>query len=223
VDVVDRMLRGASVAALVAGAGLVVASVVGGAQPGARAAALPAPTTSVVRTAWSVLTATTARPRPTVRPVRPVRRTTTTRATTPTTTTAAIAAPPTTATPSPVERIVAFALAQRGKPYVYAAAGPDAYDCSGLVLAAYGRVGVALPHASVLQARSGRHVDWRREGVRPGDLVFMRGGDPVVDLGHVGIALSGDEWVTAPHRGAVVHRAPIPFGAIEEVRRLLDR
>jgi cell wall-associated NlpC family hydrolase len=137
-----------------------------------------------------------------------------------TTTTTTTTVPP---APSPAEGVVTFVLAQRGKPYVYGAAGPGAFDCSGLVLAAYRGVGIVLPHASRWQARHGRSVDWRRRPIRPGDMVFTRGGDPVVDLGHVGVAVSATAWVSAPHAGAVVHRTAIPFGAVQEVRRLVDR
>ena len=62
---------------------------------------------------------------------------------------------PALAAPSPVEQVVAFALAQRGQPYRKGAAGPAAFDCSGLTRAAYATVGVDLPHYSVTQARRG--------------------------------------------------------------------
>jgi cell wall-associated NlpC family hydrolase len=127
--------------------------------------------------------------------------------------------PPTTT--SPAERVVAFALAQRGRPYRHGAAGPDAYDCSGLTMMAYRAAGIDLPHYSVSQAQRGYPVDWRHEPIRVGDLVFTRGDTPVIDLGHVGLAISATEWVVASRPGTAVRVAPIPGGAIQRVRRLL--
>ena len=65
---------------------------------------------------------------------------------------------------------VQFAMAQVGKPYVYGAAGPDAYDCSGLTMAAWGAAGVALPHSSSAQYGTGPHI--AESDLQPGDLVF---------------------------------------------------
>jgi cell wall-associated NlpC family hydrolase len=118
--------------------------------------------------------------------------------------------------------VVAFALAQVGKPYVFGTSGPRTFDCSGLTLAAYRRVGITLPHLSGAQARMGRPVRWRAEPIRPGDLVFTRGGRPRKDLGHVGIAVSATEWVVAPAPGKRVYRGPIPLGGVQAVRRFLD-
>jgi cell wall-associated NlpC family hydrolase len=118
-------------------------------------------------------------------------------------------------------RVLQFALAQVGKPYVFGADGPDSFDCSGLVLAAYERIGIWLPHAAVWQAATGEAVDWRHDGVHPGDLVFMRGGRPAHDLGHVGIAVNATTWVEAARPGGTVEVAPIPFGRIQRVRRLV--
>jgi peptidoglycan DL-endopeptidase CwlO len=118
--------------------------------------------------------------------------------------------------------VVAFALAQVGTPYEKGAAGPHAYDCSGLVVAAYRAVGIELPHWSVSQAEAGRAVDWRQEAIRPGDLVFTRGDSPAIDLGHVGIALDGTTWISAPRPGGHVHVVPMPTAAIQRVRRLVD-
>jgi peptidoglycan DL-endopeptidase CwlO len=129
-------------------------------------------------------------------------------------------APPTTAV-APLDRVVAFALAQRGRPYQHGAAGPDAYDCSGLTMMAYRAGGIDLPHYSVSQAQRGEAVDWRHDAIRAGDLVFTRGDTPVIDLGHVGLAISATEWVVASRPGTAVRVAPIPRTAIQRVRRLL--
>src|SRR4051812_38721125 len=71
--------------------------------------------------------------------------------------------PPPRPQPSPVVRVAAFALAQVGLPYVAGAAGPRAYDCSGLTVAAYRTAGVALPHSAAAQVALGVAVDWRHE------------------------------------------------------------
>jgi cell wall-associated NlpC family hydrolase len=128
--------------------------------------------------------------------------------------------PPPPPPPSPADQVVAFALAQQGHPYRKGAAGPRAFDCSGLILAAYATVGVDLPHWSVAQAQRGRAVDWRHEPIEPGDLVFTRGDNPVIDLGHVGLAVSETEWVVASRPGAPVRVAALPSG-IQRVRRIL--
>jgi peptidoglycan DL-endopeptidase CwlO len=75
---------------------------------------------------------------------------------------------------------VAFALSQVGKRYVYAASGPNAYDCSGLTMAAYRSVGVYLPHQSSQQYHYGRHIS--SSDLQPGDLVFYYS-----PIHHVGI------------------------------------
>jgi cell wall-associated NlpC family hydrolase len=139
-------------------------------------------------------------------------------------TTAAPPAPtvPVVLVPGRAERVVAFARAQIGKPYRFAAAGPGAFDCSGLTMAAYRAVGIALPHYSVSQAAMGRPLHWRTEAIRPGDLVFMRGGEPVIDLGHVGIAVSATAWVVAPHAGVPVRLEPIPLRSVQRVRRFVE-
>lgn len=84
--------------------------------------------------------------------------------------------------------VVAFALAQVGKPYVWAAAGPGAFDCSGLVMAAYARVGVGLPHQTGGIVGRGRRVG--RGELQPGDVVFPASG-------HVGIYIGGGRMVHA--------------------------
>ncbi len=120
------------------------------------------------------------------------------------------------------ERVASFALAQLGKPYVFATSGPGTFDCSGLVAAAYRQVGLEVPAYTGTQATLGREVDPNRETIRPGDLIFLRGGSPPTDLGHVGIAVSSTEWVRAPRVGDVVKVGPMPAGAIQMVRRLME-
>jgi cell wall-associated NlpC family hydrolase len=92
---------------------------------------------------------------------------------------------------------VRFALAQLGEPYRYGAAGPDAWDCSGLTSAAWRAAGVSLSRSSRAQTGDGAPVS--RASLRPGDLVFFY--SPV---SHVGLYLGGGRVVHAPHPGDVV-------------------
>jgi cell wall-associated NlpC family hydrolase len=95
--------------------------------------------------------------------------------------------------------VVGLAMDELGKPYSWGAAGPNAFDCSGLTRYVYGRVGISLPHSSRAQYGSGRHVS--RDELQPGDLVFFsRGGT----ISHVGIYIGGGNFVHAPRTGDVV-------------------
>jgi cell wall-associated NlpC family hydrolase len=94
------------------------------------------------------------------------------------------------------------AMAQRGKPYVWAADGPSSFDCSGLTQYAFAAAGVALPHSSRMQARMGQSVS--RAQLQPGDLVFFY--SPV---SHVGIYIGNGQMVHAPTSGDVVKVAGI--------------
>ncbi len=118
-----------------------------------------------------------------------------------------------------VAPVLDFALAQLGKPYVWGAAGPDSYDCSGLTRAAYAAGGVAIPRTTAQQVHAGVPVDWRTQPLRPGDLVFAPSGDR--PLGHVGLVLDAGHWIVAPHTGDVVKIAPIPASSIGAVRRII--
>jgi peptidoglycan DL-endopeptidase CwlO len=93
---------------------------------------------------------------------------------------------------TPAERAVRHAYAQIGKPYAFGAAGPWAYDCSGLTMAAWRRGGVALPHNAARQYRALPHVS--RSDLRPGDLVFYYG-----DLHHVAIYVGRGKVIHAPN------------------------
>ena len=119
-----------------------------------------------------------------------------------------------------VTPIISFAVAQLGRPYVWGATGPDAFDCSGLTQAAYAAAGVQIGRTTFQQALDGVSVDWRTGPILPADLVFMVSGDGE-QLGHVGMALDATHWIVAPYTGTVVQIAPIPFDAVEEVRRIV--
>jgi peptidoglycan DL-endopeptidase CwlO len=104
-----------------------------------------------------------------------------------------IAAPP----PSSVgARAVAVAMQYIGVPYRWGGASPSGFDCSGLVMYAFGAVGVSLPHSSYAQYGMGSPVP--RSDLQPGDLVFFDG------LGHVGIYVGGGSFIHAPHTGTTV-------------------
>ncbi len=109
-------------------------------------------------------------------------------------------------TPREHAEVVRFALAQLGKPYVWAAAGPSSYDCSGLTLAAWATVGISLVHASSIQQTEG--VGVTAAALDPGDLVLVPGSDsPGPGLaGHVGIYLGDGLVISAidPQYGVAV-------------------
>jgi cell wall-associated NlpC family hydrolase len=93
---------------------------------------------------------------------------------------------PADATP-PERRVVGFAIAQLDKPYLFGAAGPAAFDCSGLMLAAWAQVGVALPHYTVDQAQSGTSVA-SPGAMSPSDLILIPGdGGTLAAPDHVGM------------------------------------
>lgn len=102
---------------------------------------------------------------------------------------------------SQAAQAVRFALAQVGKPYVFGAAGPDAYDCSGLTMAAWASAGVSLPHSAEQQYNYGRHVGF--DELQPGDLMFF-----YQPIGHVTIYIGDGLMVSAPQSGENVSVVP---------------
>ncbi len=122
-------------------------------------------------------------------------------------------------TGSAIDSVLTYAVAQLGKPYRFFAAGPHAFDCSGLTLAAYAQIGVRLVHYSASQAQQGSAVDLTDEAIRPGDLVFMDT-DHDGSINHVGIATDSTTWIQAARPGDVVRMGPMPpRSTIEAVRR----
>jgi cell wall-associated NlpC family hydrolase len=100
------------------------------------------------------------------------------------------------------QKAVQFALAQVGKPYVFGAAGPGAYDCSGLTMAAWASAGVSLPHSAAEQYNYGHHVS--RADLQPGDLIFF-----YQPIGHVTIYIGDGMMVSAPTEGENVSVVPL--------------
>ena len=89
------------------------------------------------------------------------------------------------------------AISREGDPYVWGAAGPSEFDCSGLVVWAYAREGIALPHFTGDLWNSGVHVT--RADLEPGDLVFF-----YADISHVGIYIGNGMMIDAPDFGQTV-------------------
>ncbi|MDD5748074.1 MAG: NlpC/P60 family protein [Actinomycetota bacterium] len=113
--------------------------------------------------------------------------------------------------PSPIRRrppgapntgVVGVAYDQLGKPYQYGAAGPDAFDCSGLTMYCY-RVGAGkiISHSSYAQAYCGVPVGVSE--LEPGDILGFRG------WGHVGLYVGGGDYIHAPQTGDVVKVSPL--------------
>jgi peptidoglycan DL-endopeptidase CwlO len=93
------------------------------------------------------------------------------------------------------------AMTRIGRPYAMGAAGPSAFDCSGLTSWAMRRAGITLPRTSFAQAGVGRRV--ARSRIRRGDLVFFSTAGP--GASHVGIAASRHTVISATSRGVMRH------------------
>jgi peptidoglycan DL-endopeptidase CwlO len=106
-----------------------------------------------------------------------------------------------------VATVIAFARAQLGKPYLWGGTGPDAFDCSGLVMMAYRAAGVGIPRTSQQQWIWGPRVAPGHE--EPGDLVFFAGSDGTTNSpGHVGMVLGNGLMVEAYATGFPIRIAP---------------
>jgi len=98
------------------------------------------------------------------------------------------------------------ALTKVGDPYIWGAAGPSSFDCSGLVVWAYAQIGISLPHYTGDLWNSGVHVS--RSQLQPGDLVFF-----FPDIGHVGIYVGHGFMLDAPTYGIPVGVHPVFWSA----------
>ncbi|MGV9772793.1 C40 family peptidase [Streptosporangium sp. NPDC003464] len=95
------------------------------------------------------------------------------------------------------KKAVKWAMSKRGTPYVWGGTGNGGFDCSGLMLRAYGAAGIKLPRVAADQyAAFSKKVSWKN--LKPGDLVFFH------NLGHVGMITKPGYMVHAPQTGDVV-------------------
>jgi cell wall-associated NlpC family hydrolase len=117
---------------------------------------------------------------------------------TPTTTTAA---PTTSTAPASVQPAIEAAQAAIGAPYASGATGPSAFDCSGLMVYAFGQAGIALPRTSFAQYEVGTEVPLTE--IQAGDLVFFDTDGP--GASHVGIALGPETAISATSHGVMEH------------------
>jgi cell wall-associated NlpC family hydrolase len=99
-----------------------------------------------------------------------------------------------------------WALTKVGDPYVWGAAGPSSFDCSGLVMWAYAQVGISLMHFTGDQWNEGEHIS--RSELQPGDLVFF-----FPTISHVGLYIGNGLMVDAPTFGVPVHVEPVFWSA----------
>lgn len=100
---------------------------------------------------------------------------------------------------------VAFARNQLGKPYVFGAVGPGAYDCSGLTQAAWRAAGVSIPRTATAQMQGLHNIP--ASAAQPGDLVFFYGNSSYVN--HVGLYIGNGLVIHAPNPSTVVSIAPV--------------
>jgi cell wall-associated NlpC family hydrolase len=110
-------------------------------------------------------------------------------------------------------RAVAFALAQRGKPYRWGAQGPGAYDCSGLTWAAWQAAGVAIPRTAAGQLAG---LPRARSRLQSGDLLIYASSGP--SRRHVAMVVGRGRMIEAPGRGFPVRSTSIRPGYLGAVR-----
>ena len=160
---------------------------------------------------------------PATRPI-PVSRAASTPATAATATAtpaASSAVPAGAAAPGSVDTLLGYLREQIGKPYEFFTAGPETFDCSGLVVAGFRQLGVSVPHQSRALARLGAEIDWRTSPIVAGDLVFTSAVNDPALITHVGVALDSRTWIHAVGRGRTVSVGSLPStDRIMAVRRL---
>ncbi|CEN77985.1 C40 family peptidase [Paraclostridium sordellii] len=106
-----------------------------------------------------------------------------------------------TTNPNKAQAIINLAKAQLGKPYVWGAEGPNAFDCSGLTYYVYGQNGVSLPRTAGEQSNVGTTIS--QSQLQPGDLIFSST-DGSGRVTHVGIYIGNGQMIHAPQEGDVV-------------------
>ncbi|MEO8556753.1 MAG: NlpC/P60 family protein, partial [Actinomycetota bacterium] len=104
-----------------------------------------------------------------------------------------------------VSAVIAFARKQIGDPYVWGAAGPNTWDCSGLTQQAWAQAGVYLSHYTGYQWNETSRVPL--SDLQPGDLVFFGADGP--SSHHVGLYVGNGRMIEAPYTGALVRESSI--------------
>ena len=115
-----------------------------------------------------------------------------------------------------VATAITFAEQQIGKSYQWGGTGPDAFDCSGLVMMAYRAAGISIERTSQAQWATEQHIPASQ--VQPGDLVFFAGADGTsTSPGHVGLVIGNGQMIEAYATGfpiriaSYVNRNPVGF------------
>ena len=184
------------------------------------------PGSKMILPAGAVVAVTTTTT-PTTAPSTTAPSTTAPSTTSPTTTTPTSTTPTTVAPadqPQSITTLLSYLQAQVGKPYQFNAEGPDAFDCSGLVTAAYRQIKISLPHQSLVQSTYGKAVDWKTEPIQAGDLVFMYSSASPGVIGHVGVAVDSKTWIQSARTGTPVRASAMPsLEKIQAVRRIVQQ
>jgi cell wall-associated NlpC family hydrolase len=107
-----------------------------------------------------------------------------------------------------VEKAISYAMAQLGEPYKWGGAGPNSWDCSGLMMRAWGSVGVSLPHSASGQFSRTARVSVG--SIRRGDFVFWSKGS-ARSIYHMAMYLGGGKMIHAPRPGRNVEIVPITY------------
>lgn len=110
------------------------------------------------------------------------------------------------------ESVVRIALSRVGKPYRYGATGPNAFDCSGLMVWSYKQVGISLPRTSRAQSQFGAPVS--RDNLQPGDLVFF-----YRPVSHVAMYIGNGRIVHASQSGKPVRVSTLTGRQYNTARR----
>ena len=128
----------------------------------------------------------------------------------------------TVAAPSgPAATAIAFAVRQLGKPYQWGATGPNSYDCSGLVYAAYTAAGIRIARTTFQWRQDGPQVPLSQ--IQPGDLLFSAGSDGTpANPGHVVMYLGGGQIIQAPQTGEDVQIDPLDLTGVVVATRPAD-
>ncbi|MEU4565811.1 NlpC/P60 family protein [Micromonospora sp. NPDC023956] len=120
---------------------------------------------------------------------------------------------------------VRYALAQLGDPYLWAAEGPDRFDCSGLIWAAYRSKGAdhfGLPRVSRDQYNDTRQRTVSRSALLPGDLLFYASGSSWTTIHHMGMYIGNGKMVHAPTTGDVVKISTVRWSRLYAATRVID-